>query len=360
MINFKKAALLVHGVKDIYNAKTANSIIKYRLDDVLCYVNCTNTNPNNIFNTNIKVISNLDNSELYKLNSKPDVLILCLVLPEGKLPDAWLASINYALENNIDIINPFHFNLNDYEEISSRFGGLNDLASPEITIFNKTKSKIYNLRISKVEHKLLSLKILEHKPERILTVGTDCNIGKMITTIECNKEMQKKSYKSTWVATGQIGIMLNGNGVCVDRIVSDFLPGVVEDLILKEDNDLDYIFIEGQGSLFQPIYSCVTLGLMHGSAPNYMILCHAADRKKLRYTNIDIPDLKKIIAYYEETASIIINSKIIALSLNTHSLDLKTSIDLITYYENYLNIPVSDPIKFGTQKFINAIINYKK
>jgi len=355
MVNFKKAALLVHGVKDIYNAKTANSIVKYSLENILCYINFTEIDPNLIFNTKLPLIKNLSDDELNKLGSKPDVLILCLVLPDGVLPKTWFTTINYALENNIDIINPFHFNLSDYKELYNKFGGLSSNNTAEITIFKKSKSKIFNLRISKVEHKLLTLKILEHKPKRVLAVGTDCNIGKMITTIECNKEALKRSYKSTWLATGQIGIILKGSGVCVDRIVSDFLPGVVEDLILKEDQNLDYIFIEGQGSLFQPIYACVTLGLLHGSAPDYMILCHAADRKKLRYTNIDIPDLKKVISYYEETASIVKPAKILAMSLNTHSLDLQSSLDLIKHYEAYLNMPVTDPIKFGATKLLDAI-----
>lgn len=353
MFNFKNAALLIEGIKDIYNAKTASALAIYRLQDILCYVQTSGLDPNSILSTkNIPVVKNL--TELPNLtNKKVDMLILCLMLPDGKIPISWELTINYALEHGIDIINPFHFNLADFS-FKEKFGGLNNKSTESLTIFNNSSSKIFNLRIPESENKLFSFKILDHKPKRIATVGTDCNVGKMLSTIELNKYALSQNYKSTWVATGQIGIMLKGNGVCVDRIISDFLPGVVEDLILKESQDLDYIFIEGQGSLFQPLYAPVTLGLLHGSAPNSMILCHSATRTKLRYTNIEFRDFKEIIDYYEYTASLVLKSKVIGLSLNTHGMKLEESKDLIKYYEDYLQMPVTDPVKFGVKNLFDV------
>lgn len=356
MFNFKNAVLLVDGIKDIYNAKTASALTRYRANDILCYIETSSVDPNIILSSkNIPVFKTF--KELAKLTEKKlDVLILCLMLPDGKFPKNWEESINFALESGIDIINPFHFSLADFS-FKDSFGGLSLGSKESLTIFKNSKSKIYNLRIPETENKLFSFKILEQKAKRIATVGTDCNVGKMLTTIELNKEAIKQNFKSTWVATGQIGILLKGSGVPVDRVISDFLPGVVEDLILKETKDEDYIFVEGQGSLFQPLYAAVTLGLLHGSAPNAMILCHAATRKKLRYTDIDFPDFKEVINYYEYTASMVTSSKVVGLSLNTHGIDAQETDRLIKYYEDYLQMPVTDPVKFGVKNLLDAVVN---
>lgn len=361
MFNFKNAALLVDGITDVYNAKTASSLIRYKNSEVLCYISSSNSNPNEILGSNKPIINVLNSSEIKKLKQNPDILILCLMLPSGQVPPSWIQSITYALENNIDIINPFHFSLADFQFLINKFNGLSNNSTPQITIFNNSKSKIFNIRVSNAQNQLLSYRILEHRSSRVLTIGTDCNIGKMLTTISLNEYAKNNNFKSSFVATGQIGILIKGSGVCVDRIVSDFLPGVVEDLVIKESEDNDFLFIEGQGSLFQPMYAPVTLGLLHGSAPHAMILCHSPLRKHLRYSNIEIPDLKTIITYYEQTAAMVLKAKVLGLSLNTYGMDENDAKNSIKYYEDYLNIPVNDPIKFGVDNLFKAInITLKK
>ena len=350
MFNFKNAALLVDGIKDVYNAKTASSLLKYRPNDVLCYI--SSTDPNSILNSNKPVLAVLDS----KAKIKPDVLILCLMLPSGDLPKSWFESIKYALENDINIINPFHFSLGEFSVLTNYFGGISQESTEQINIFKKSKSKIFNIRVSNIQNKLFSYKILEHKSTRVLTIGTDCNIGKMLTSLALNKHSLDNNYKSKFVATGQIGILINGSGVCVDRIISDFLPGVVEDLIIKEDEKNDFLFIEGQGSLFQAIYAPVTLGLLHGSAPHQLILCHNPLRKKFRYSNKLIPNLKEIINYYEETAKIVLKSKVIGISLNTNEMSDSDAKKSINYYEDYLNIPVNDPYRYGVDNLFKKIL----
>lgn len=355
MFRFKNAALLVDGIKDIYNAKTASSLSIYRNKDIQCYIQSKSIDPNKVLNTNKPVIKELNCTSVKKLNKKPDVLILCLMLPKGTLPKSWFNSIVYALENNINIINPFHFSIADFSEINNRFKVQFDSSNKQITTFKNSKSNVYNLRINKVTNKLFSFNILKHKPKRVLTVGTDCNVGKMLTTITLNNFAKKRKYKSEFVATGQIGILLKGRGLCVDRVISDFLPGEVENLILKQRENNDYLFIEGQGSLMQAIYAPVTLGLLHGSAPHALILCHSTSRKKFRYSDIKIPDLKEIISYYEETTKFVLKSKVLALSLNTHGLEIQEAKKQIKKYEDNLSIPVNDPYRFGVENIFNAI-----
>jgi uncharacterized NAD-dependent epimerase/dehydratase family protein len=128
----------------------------------------------------------------------------------------------------------------------------------------------------------------------------------------------------------------------------------VERIILKEQKR-DILFVEGQGSIFQPIYSAVTLGLLHGTAPDAMILCHMPTRKKLRYTQIDIPDLKTAIRVHEELAGMINKSKVIGISLNCHDLTDEQAKKTIADVEKLTGLPATDPVKFGVDKLFDAV-----
>ncbi|MCX6113296.1 MAG: DUF1611 domain-containing protein, partial [Proteobacteria bacterium] len=299
MKQFKHAALLVEGAKDIFHAKTASVLLKYRPESISFLLDSTHSKSNpNIFskNSDIPTITDVKNGL-----GKIDNLIICLMLPEGKVPESWINHITTALKNGIDIINPLHVDFGKLAQISNILGSVSTNSSEAVTKFNDCKGEIHNIRIPPDDIELFSLKVLKTHAKRVLTVGSDCNIGKMLTSLELNAVAKKRGINSDFIATGQIGMLIKGEGIAIDRVISDFVPGSVEKLILKEKNR-DLLFVEGQGSIFQPIYSAVTMGLVHGTAPDAMIFCHVPSRKKLRYTDIDMPGYHTMIKMYEDLA----------------------------------------------------------
>jgi uncharacterized NAD-dependent epimerase/dehydratase family protein len=354
MKNFKKAALMVEGAKDIFQSKTASALLRYRLSDCAFLIDNTHsTNKPNIYSgSGLKVVNSITD-----VKNETDALVLCMVLPEGTLPSRWIEEIVSAIKNNIDIINPLHINFGTIPQISSQLGGVDANSTEYKTMFKNSKAVIYNIRVVPSDLELFSLKVLQTKAKRVLTVGSDCNIGKMLTTLELNRLAQDKGFNSSFIATGQIGILIKGSGIAVDRVICDFLPGAIERLILEEQNK-DVLFVEGQGSIFQPIYSGVTLGLIHGTAPDAMVFCHVPSRKKLRYTDINIPDYKFMIRMHEEISSIVNKTKVVGISLNCFDLSKEQALDEIKRAEDITGLPATDPVKFGSEKLIDSVTKY--
>jgi uncharacterized NAD-dependent epimerase/dehydratase family protein len=372
---FKKAVLLVEGAKDIFHAKTASLLLRYKKENISYLLDSTHSESKpNIFssiskiptaNSFLQIIkdinrqtseqNNLKQDSLKQVNKKPDALIICLMLPEGVIPNIWLDHIVSALKNDIDVINPLHIDLGTITEIKNALGGISDDSTPAITKFNNVSASVHNVRIPPDDIELFKLEVLKTRAKRVLTVGSDCNIGKMLTTLELNESAKKRGINSSFIATGQIGIIVKGSGIAVDRVISDFVPGAVERLILPE-RDKDLLFVEGQGSIFQPIYSAVTMGLIHGTAPDAMILCHAPNRKKLRYTNINVSDFKTLIKIHEDIAGMIHPSKILGISLNCHDMSNEKAMDEIKRTEDITGLPATDPIKFGLEKLTDKLL----
>ncbi|MEI6079883.1 MAG: DUF1611 domain-containing protein [bacterium] len=351
MRQFKKAALLVEGAKDIFHAKTASVLLRYRPESVAYLLDSTRSNPF-ASTSSTPVIS-----DLKEAIGKIDSLIICLMLPEGKVPKSWVDHLSTALKNGIDVINPLHVDFGALPELANVLGGVSNDSSEAVTKFKEAKGQIHNIRIPPNDIELFAFKVLKTHAKRVLAVGSDCNIGKMLTSLELNIAAKKRGLNSDFVATGQIGMLIKGEGIAIDRVISDFVPGSVEKLIMKE-KDRDILFVEGQGSVFQPIYSAVTMGLVHGTAPDAMILCHLPSRKKLRYTDIDMPDYPTMIRMYEDLAGMIHKSKIVGISLNCHDMSDDEAMKIIKQTEKETGLPTTDPVKFGVEKLMDALSKY--
>ena len=155
----------------------------------------------------------------------------------------------------------------------------------------------------------------------MLTVGTDCNVGKMTAQLQLTRRLNDRGMRTRFVATGQTGIMIEGWGIAVDAVVADFIAGAAERLVLEGAKDADVVLVEGQGSINHPGYSGVTLGLMHGSCPDALILCHQSTREYIgdyrQAAWLRIPPLTEYIRLYEAIGSAVHPTKVIGISLNT-------------------------------------------
>ncbi len=192
--------------------------------------------------------------------------------------------------------------------------------------------------------------------KRLLMVGTDCAVGKKYTALALHREMQKQGMKASFRATGQTGIMIAGGGMPMDAVVSDFLSGAAE--LLSPGNDADHWdVIEGQGSLFHPAYAAVTLGLVHGSQPDAMVLCHQAGRTTIiDYPDYPIPPLTECIRRYEEAAQLTNRtSRVIGLSINTSELDEAGRKKVLAEVSRETGLPAVDPIATGVGALIERL-----
>ena len=258
----------------------------------------------------------------------------------GVLDPSLVASIITALEAGMDIINGLHDKLADIPEIAE-------------------KAQALGRRLIDIRHPTTKFKTgtgVKRPGKRLLTVGTDCSVGKMYTTLSLARGMQSQGIKATFRATGQSGILVAGEGVAVDCVVSDFISGSVEALCPANDDD-HWDLIEGQGSLYHPAFAGVSLGLLHGSQPDALVICHALNRDHMRaLPGRPLPSLEQVIEM-NLTAARITNPdvKVIGVSVNTSSVSEDEALAYCKSVTEQLGLPCVDPIRHGVGALVEAL-----
>ncbi|MEL7026699.1 MAG: NAD-dependent epimerase/dehydratase family protein, partial [Pseudomonadota bacterium] len=194
--------------------------------------------------------------------------------------------------------------------------------------------------------------------KRVLAVGTDCSVGKMYTGLAMDAEMRARGMKSTFRPTGQTGILITGQGVPLDAVVADFMAGSVE--FLTPDNDADHWdHIEGQGSLFHPSYSGVTLALIHGGQPDVLVLAHEPTRTHLRgLPDYGIPSLEDLRDLALPMARMVNpDCEVLAVSVNTSKLDDDAAAACLAEIEGRMGLPTADPYRGdGATRLVDAVL----
>ena len=285
----------------------------------------------------IPVISNLADS----LRFGPNALLIGIAPRGGKLPPEWRGVIKQALENELDVISGLHDMLNEDSELS--------------ILAHLKGAKIYDLRESKKYNKVAIGDPSLIKAKVVLTVGTDCKTGKMITSIEIARQAKKYGWNSHFVATGQSGMVIAGEGVPIDSVIGDFMAGAIEEFIIGKSSFFDLLSVEGQGTIIHPGYSGVSLALIHGCLPDAMVLCHFPGREKIKNYQVKIPPLPEIIRLHEEIAKPIKPCRVIGIALNTRDLTEGEAKRKIEKAEEETGLPAVDPVRFGCEKLIGAL-----
>src|SRR2546422_4301612 len=196
---------------------------------------------------------------------------------------------------------------------------------------------------------------------RSLTVGSDCNVGKMTAQLQLRDELVRRGHRARFVATGQTGIFIEGWGIAVDAVVADFVAGAAEALVLEGAQDADIVLVEGQGSLIHPGYSGVTLGLLHGACPDALILCHQATREYIgdyhgRGPWVRIPPLAEVVELYERAAAPVRPTRVIGIALNTFDLDETRARAAMARASEDTRLPTTDPVRFGSEPLVEAVV----
>jgi uncharacterized NAD-dependent epimerase/dehydratase family protein len=324
-------------------SKMANGTIRYLNEEVVAVIDSANAGKTVEavlgFGGDIPVYGTLD--EAFRHN--PNTLLIGISPPGGRFPSAWYPLVINAIQNKLHIISGLHEYLSEIAEFT--------------VLAEKYRVRIVDLRKHKKPDLLARGIARKFRSKIILTVGTHGNIGKMTTTIELVREMQDRGKSADWVATGQIGILIKGKGVPVDSIKGDFISGNVEAAIASADGNYEYVFVEGQGTLQHLGYSATALGLLHGTLPDAMILCHRTDIGVSKF-GVNTDDLSRMIRLHEEMVSFVKPSKVVGICLNTYNLPDDKSMAIINEIQKTTGLPATDPIKYGTGNIIDGLLKY--
>ena len=354
----KNIIALVEGGFNMLEAKTLIGIIRYSTKfNVSCIIDSTNSGLNSddiIGFGKIPIVSSLQIAlqKSKECNIVIDSLLLGTAPRGGILPESWRTIIIDAMKHKLNIINPLHHMFNEDKEFK------NTSLENAVTMWDVRKQQIPNRVPDLSAHKL--------KENIILTVGTDCNVGKMTSAININNKLNDEGYNSVFVPTGQTGILIEGWGTSVDEIICDFASGISEALVLKGSElckkkgveEVSFIIVEGQGSLIHPCYSGVTLSLLHGVAPDALILCHHCTRTHIRRFTVPIPPLNEYIDIHNSLTKNIKPCPIIAISLNTTGLSDEEAKNEIERVSNETGLPTTDPIRYDSSIITETIKHF--
>jgi uncharacterized NAD-dependent epimerase/dehydratase family protein len=259
----------------------------------------------------------------------------------GVISQAWKDVLVEALKMGYDLAAGLHTLLRNEGELQ---------AAAEVN--GRT---LHDVRVPTVAYPIANG--LKRTGKRVLAIGTDCSCGKMYTAMSMDAEMVARGLKSDFRATGQTGILITGKGVPLDAVIADFMAGAVE--YLTPDNDEDHWdHIEGQGSLFHVSYSGVTLALIHGGQPDALILCHEPTRTHMRgLPHYGLPSLEEL----RDTALPLARlanpvCQVVGVSINTKALDDAAARACLEEVEARMNLPATDPFRFGAGKLVDALL----
>ncbi|HEX7083276.1 MAG TPA: DUF1611 domain-containing protein [Gaiellaceae bacterium] len=321
---------------DPHYGKTARGVLRYRPDDVVALVD--STRPGSEVDGKPVVASVAEG-----LRFEPTAALVGVATAGGRFPPEWRELLKRCIEAGLDIENGLHEFVSDDAELAA-------LAAEHGVELRDLRKAPPGLNVPTGAN-------LEHDATVVLTVGSDCAIGKMTVALELDREARRRGVRSEFVPTGQTGIAIAGWGISVDAVVSDFVAGATERLVLEGvERGGEVLFVEGQGSLLHPMYSGVTLGLLHGSAPHAYVLCHEAGSHLVdENERFPIPPLSQVAELYERISLLPRPARVAAVALNTRFLDEDAARAAIEEAEAETGLPADDPVRFGAAKLVDAL-----
>ncbi len=335
----KRLLVLAEGRSaDPHYGKTARGVIEYGPHPVVAVVDSTQAGTTV---HGIPVVASV--REGLAFEPPPTTALVGVALAGGRLPTEWRDIIRECIEAGLDVESGMHEFLGDDQEFvglaRERGVELRDLRRPPEDLSVSTGAN------------------LEHDATVVLTVGSDCAIGKKTVAVELDREARRRGLRSVFVPTGQTGIMIAGWGIAVDAVVSDFLAGAAERLVVEGAGRGDLLFVEGQGSLVHPQFSGVTLGLYHGSAPHALVLCHMAGETEIEGApGHAIPPLTELVELHERLALPARPARVAAVALNTRRLEEDEARRAVEAAEEETGLVADDPVRFGPGRLLDAVL----
>lgn len=339
MSGARRLLILAEGFSaDPHYGKTARGVIRYRREDVVAILDSQRVGQSY---EGIPIVGTVEAALAYA----PATALVGVATQGGRFPPAWRELLRACIGAGLDIESGLHEFISDDAEL----GALAASAGVELRDLRKPPAGL----------NVPSGANLSHGAKVVLTVGSDCAIGKMTVSLELDAEARRRGVASAFVPTGQTGIAIAGWGISVDAVVADFLAGAAEQLVVEgiERGGGELLFVEGQGSLLHPAYSGVTLGLVHGAAPHAFVLCHKAGQTVVDDdARFPMPSLTELVELHERIALIPRPARVVALALNTAALDDATARNEIARAGEEIGLPVDDPVRYGPVSLTASVL----
>lgn len=339
----RRIVLLTEGSFGVISSKTAVGVIRYSPHEVVAVLDSEHAGKTVQdvlgFGGSIPIVSSI--AEAMAFN--PDVALIGIAPAGGKLPDAWRRIVSDAIDAHLEVWSGMHAFLSDDPEFAQQA--------------ERKGVRLWDVRRPPASLGVATAAALKTRAFVVLAVGSDCNVGKMTVSLELQKYASEKGYKTAFVATGQTGILIAGDGTPLDAIPGDFMSGEVERLVVAADQaGADVIFVEGQGSIVHPGFGAVTLALMLGSMADAYVLCHLPTRATFRPDyDIPLPPLPVVVRQYETLMEYHKAPKVRCVALNTFNLSDEDSRKIIEDTEALLGLPTTDPIRYGVDRMWAAL-----
>jgi uncharacterized NAD-dependent epimerase/dehydratase family protein len=338
----QRVAILLHEGLEGTRGKTGLSLLRYSEAPIVAVIDKKAEGKSLQELTGIKRDVPIVASVMDALKYRPDVLVIGIAPKGGALPDDYWHEIKDALNNGMSLVNGLHAPLENMPELKA-------MLKPGQLIWDVRKEPSNVSVATGIAHTLPC--------RRVLTVGTDMAVGKMSTTLELHWASRLRGWHSKFLATGQTGLMLEGDGVPLDAVRVDFAAGAIEQMVMKYGKNYDILHIEGQGSLLHPA-STATLPLIRGSQATQMVLVHRAGQKEVM-DGVTIPPLSEVVHLYETVAragGAFPPCPVVAIALNTGHLDEESAKEAISQVMEETGLPCTDPIRLGAGLLLDAVM----
>ncbi len=277
------------------------------------------------------------------LEYEPTTALVGVAVAGGRLPPVWRGILRDAIEAGLDVEAGMHEFLADDPELSA-------LAKEHGVELRDYRKPPADLSVPTGEN-------LTHGAGVVLTVGSDCAVGKKTVAVELDRAARARGIRSVFVPTGQTGIMIEGWGIAVDAVVSDFLAGAAERLVVEGSRRGDLLFVEGQGAILHPQFSGVTLGLYHGAVPHALVLVHRAGDVEIEgVPGHPIPPLSQLVSLYEQLALPVRPAPVAAIAVNTGRLSDEEAREAVDAISEETGLPAYDPVRFGPDSLLDAVL----
>jgi uncharacterized NAD-dependent epimerase/dehydratase family protein len=334
----RRLLILAEGFSgDPHYGKTMRGVLRYRGEDVVAVLDSTRAGE---AEQGVPILADVAAA----LPLRPTAALVGVATQGGRFPPAWRDLLRDCIRSGIDIENGLHQFLAEDPEMS-------ELARA----FGVT---LTDLRRAPADLDVPTGANLELPGKTVLTVGSDCAIGKMTVSLELDRVAHSRGIASEFVPTGQTGIAIAGWGISVDAVVADFIAGATERLVVEgSKRGGDLLLVEGQGSISHPAYSGVTLGLIHGSAPHAFVLCHMAGSTEVEgYPGYPLLSLAELVSLHEAISLTRRRAAVACIALNTRHLDDAAARDAVADAEAETGLVADDPVRYGAGRLLDAVL----
>jgi uncharacterized NAD-dependent epimerase/dehydratase family protein len=339
-VSDRRVLILAEGYShDPHHGKTMHGVVRYRREQVVAVLDSTRAGETV---QGVPVVDSVHDALRYE----PTVALVGVATQGGRFPPAWRELLKGSIRHGLDVENGLHQFIRDdpeLAELAARHGvELRDLRRPPEGLDCPTGAN------------------LEVPAQIVLTVGSDCAIGKMSVALELERAARAGGVAAEFVPTGQTGIAIAGWGIAVDAVVADFVAGAAERLVVEgHERGGEVLFVEGQGAITHPAYSGVTLGLVHGSAPHRFVLCHLAGATEVEgYPGHPLLSLGELVELHERISLARRRASVVCVALNTRLLEGDDAARAaIARAEAETGLPADDPVRFGPERLLAAVLD---